>query len=624
MEVQQHPNRFILTFGNHEPISMYRRIGRVSSGGVPGSAQWLEKWHHWYDSDECAETMAGLHLNLLHCRCYKGLGWEEEKKDFPNVVSFARSCRKRGITVLAYIQHASVYPEIMRREIPELEKWCAVDQNGKLWIYQDSYWRWIPCPNRPGYLEYMDGVISRIVKSGEFDGVMFDNLFIRPCYCPDCRRLFAEHLKKQGFDFLDPRFVEMPPQKMPAEIMDPVAVEFIRFRQETMVRTAEHYRKLIKSIDPDCIISGNFKVFPSRSGLVLTSTPPARLAPLLDLPISQSGNKGRWDGKDCVISEVNALKLSRAIHTHAIPLNDQDAAGEDLAGGAYYGPMFESLFGHSIPVDRIVMKPKRGGGLSQARIAARKPVLDRLHELALRWEGLLELPDYEPLGLLYSEDSLTLSQKAADTYLRCSESLIRNHIPYRVIVSHGDYLDEAELAQCGALILPNANCLSDAVVQKIRNYKGKLYLAGTENGSNDERYREREALPFEDRTAEKLEIAPHDVSLGGGWVSEIHFVPDDWKEKLAPEIAIDLHPAAHPVIKIRSGKVAAILISAPTQIPAGKVTIPVSMLAKEYRAVTISEDGKTAIPLQGNTLEIPAFDGMLMLISTEEFPAESI
>ena len=112
MEVQQHPGRFILTFGNHEPLSMYWRIGRVSSGGVPGGALWLEKWHRWYDSDECAETMAGLHLNLLHCRCYKGLGWEAEKEDFPNVVSFARSCRKREITVLAYIQHASVYPEI--------------------------------------------------------------------------------------------------------------------------------------------------------------------------------------------------------------------------------------------------------------------------------------------------------------------------------------------------------------------------------------------------------------------------------------------------------------------------------------------------------------------------------
>ena len=623
MDVQEHPNRFILTFGNHEPLSMYRRIGRNSTGGVPGGALWLEKWHHWYDSDECAKTMADLHLNLLHCRCYKGLGWEAEKEDFPNVVSFARSCRKRGITVLAYIQHASVYPEVMRREIPDLEKWCAVDRNGKLWNYLDSYWRWIPCPNRPGYLEYMDGVISRIVKSGEFDGVMFDNLFCWPCYCPDCRRLFAEHLEKQGFDFLDPRFVEMPPEIPPKEVMDPVSVEFIRFRHETLARTVKHYRELIKSIDPDCIISANFQLSPSRNALIFSSSAPTKLAPLLDMPLSQSGNQGRWDGKDCVISEVHELKLSRALHAHALPLNDKDAGGEDLAGGAYYGPMFESLFGHNIPVDRIVMKPERGGGLCKTRIAARKPILDRIHVLTRRWEGILDLPDYEPLGLLYSEDSLTLSQKAADSYLRCSESLIRNHIPYRLIVACGDTLDEAELAKCRALILPNANCLSDSAVRKIWSYKGKLYLAGPENGSNDEKYRERESLPFQDLAAEKLEIAPHDVSKAFGWTTEIHFVPDDWQKKLAPEISFDLHPAAHPVIKVREGKVAAILISAPAQIPAGTVRIPASLRAKEYRAVTITEDGETAVPLRGDTLDIPAFEGMLMLIAAEEFPEKA-
>ena len=613
MEVQEHPNRFIWTFGNHEPLMMYRRIGRNSTGGVPGSAQWLEKWHHWYDSDECAAVMEDLHLNLLHCRCYKGMGWEAEKKDFPNVVSFARSCRKRGITVLAYIQHASVYPEIMRREIPDLENWCAVDRSGKLWTYPHSYWRWIPCPNRPGFLDYMDGVIARIVGSGEFDGVMFDNLFNWPCYCPDCRRLFAQRLEQAGFDFLDPRFVEMPPENLPDEIMDPVAVEYVRFRQETMVRTAEHYRKLIKSIDPDCIISANFCVMPSRYSLVFSAVAPARLVPAFDLPLSQSGNQPRWDGTDCVVSQQHELKLSLALHTHAVPLNDQDAGGESLAGGAYIGPLFESLFGRSIPVDRIVMKPQRGGALNAARIAARKPVLDRLHELARQWEKILELPDYEPVGLLYSEDSLTLSQKAADAYLRCSESLLRNHIPWRVIASHDDYLDETALAQCTALILPNACCLSDAVVRKIRNYRGKLYLAGDENGSNDECYRERETLPFEDLGAEKIEIAPHDVSKAFGWTLKIRFVPDDWKKTLDPEIAFELHPAAHPVIKMKDGKVAAILISAPTAVPAGRVEVPPARQNNEYQVVTLEKTVPASF--RGDTLDLPAFEGMLAVIS---------
>ncbi|MBQ9336784.1 MAG: hypothetical protein IJS14_05755 [Lentisphaeria bacterium] len=615
MEISEHPNRYIWTFGNHEPLSMYRRIGRKSTGGVPGGALWLEKWHHWYDSEECAETMASLHLNLLHCRCYKGLGWETEKKDFPNVVSFARNCRKHGIKVLAYIQHASVYPEIMRREIPNLADWCSVDRDGKLWNYLDSYWRWIPCPNRPGYLEYMDKVIARIVGSGEFDGVMFDNLINYPCYCPDCRRLFAQQLEEAGYDFLDPRFVEMPPEKMPEEIMDPVAVEYLRFRHNMIARTMKHYRDVIKAIDPDCIISGNVPVMPRRESYTFFNTPPAKIVPWLDVPLSQTGNQPGWDGKDCVISQQHEIKLSHALHSVAVPLNDSDAGGESLVGGAYIGPLFESLFGNTVPVDRIIMKPRRGGGLNEERIAARKPVLNRLYELSRQWEDLFALPDHEPVGLLYSEDSLTLSKKAADAYLRCSESLLRNHIPYRVVASCGDELDEASMAQCTSFILPNANCLSDAVVRKIRNYRGKLYLAGDENGSNDEKYRERETLPFEDLAAVKLDIPQHDVSKAN-WKLTVHFVPDDWKQIFDPEIAFELHPAAHPVIKMRDGKVAAILISAPTAVPASRVKVPPAMQEAGYQAVTL--DGTSTVSFLGDTAELPAFEGMLMVISTRE------
>ena len=40
------------TFGNHEPIAMYRRVGGRTTGGVEGSALWLEDWHRWYDAVE--------------------------------------------------------------------------------------------------------------------------------------------------------------------------------------------------------------------------------------------------------------------------------------------------------------------------------------------------------------------------------------------------------------------------------------------------------------------------------------------------------------------------------------------------------------------------------------------
>ena len=174
---------------------------------------------------------------------------------------------------------------------------------------------------------------------------------------------------------------------------------------------------------------------------------------------------------------------------------------------------------------------------------------------------------------------------------------------------------EASLAQCSSFILPNANCLSDAVVRKIRKYQGKLYLAGDENGSNDEKYRERETLPFEDLSAVKIDIPQHDVSKAE-WKLEIHFVPDNWKQIFDPEISFELHPAAQPVIKMRDGKVAAILISAPASVPASRLKAPPAMQESGYRMVTL--DGTSQTAFRGDTLELPAFEGMLMLISTRE------
>jgi hypothetical protein len=47
------------TFGNHEPISMYRRTGGFSTGGIEGGALWLRQWHQWFDSEACPQVDAG-------------------------------------------------------------------------------------------------------------------------------------------------------------------------------------------------------------------------------------------------------------------------------------------------------------------------------------------------------------------------------------------------------------------------------------------------------------------------------------------------------------------------------------------------------------------------------------
>ena len=47
------------TFGAHEPYSMYRRMGKKSTGGIEGSAKWVREWLDWWDA-KAPETVRGL------------------------------------------------------------------------------------------------------------------------------------------------------------------------------------------------------------------------------------------------------------------------------------------------------------------------------------------------------------------------------------------------------------------------------------------------------------------------------------------------------------------------------------------------------------------------------------
>lgn len=105
------------TFGAHEPITMYRRKGVKTTGGIEGSSKWTDEWLNWFDT-ESPKLMKELGLNWCHARFYKGMGWEFEKKDYPNVRRFVDAAHANGVHVLAYIQFMTLYYENMLAEDP--------------------------------------------------------------------------------------------------------------------------------------------------------------------------------------------------------------------------------------------------------------------------------------------------------------------------------------------------------------------------------------------------------------------------------------------------------------------------------------------------------------------------
>ena len=229
------------TFGAHEPITMYRRKGVRTTGGIEGGSKWVADWLNWFDT-ESPKLMKELGLNWCHCRFYKGMGWEFEKRDFPNVKRFVDAAHENGVNVLAYIQFMTLYYENMFAEIPNLDDWAARDHEGKkIYYFGGGYYRWVPCISCEEWIDYLIPIMRFAVTEGGFDGVMFDNAFTRHCHCDRCQRKFREHLAKlpdaeDRFGFSDFRFVLIPPETAldNGEIKDALVQEWIFWRHGQM------------------------------------------------------------------------------------------------------------------------------------------------------------------------------------------------------------------------------------------------------------------------------------------------------------------------------------------------------------------------------------------------------
>lgn len=595
-------------FGNHEPIDMYRRVGVTTTGGVPGNARWLKKWHNFFDSDESVALLADMGVNILHCRFYKGMGWEHEKHDFPAVRDFALRCRKRGIKVLAYVQHATLYWELMQKEIPNLRDWAIISENGKPAIYAGKeYWRWAPCPNNPEYNDYICKILQIAMDGDCFDGVMFDNVGNYPCYCPRCQQKFREYVKANyDFNFLDPDYIELPPQPpLNAEIQDPLQQASLAFRHQVVNEQYKYWRKYIKDRDPEFIVSGNFALVPMQYAVTNWGIDPLELVKSFDILVSQSSNLVKCaDG--CVITQIPELKLARAAGVCDLPLTDGCAAALDLSEEYLIARFGEALAGGGILVERSAMRPKRGGEPDMEIIAHRKSILEKFRKLHQDHRALLDMPHYEPIGVLHSKESLYKSYKSLEDYFRVQESLKRNHLPFRCVIADADGINMENLTGCTTLIVPGARLLSDRVIEQLKNFSGRLIVAGDECGDYDEFFAQRAENPFPD--TEKIPVTMHPIPLAR-YRTEVQYIPDDWK-KYFPELpAVELNTESAVDYKCSAdGQIAGVLITSPVASAGGSIELP----AGEWYAEPFGETPRPAEYKNGK-VSVPAFRGICII-----------
>ena len=508
------------TFGAHEPYTMYRRMGVRSTGGIHGNCRWLRDWFNWWDSEDCPKLMESLGLNWLLCRFYKGMGWEEEKKDFPNVMRFVENCHRHGVKALAYVQFSTLYPETMSKEIPDIENWAARDASGALYFYS-RYFRWEPCFNEPKFEEYLKKVIRIALEEGKFDGVFFDNAYVKPCYCERCRRLFHEHLQtirdpadRFGFDSLSgfdmPRYPDVRNNtgfevRLPwGEVREPLLQEFNVWRTHRMTALFRRFYEHAHSIRPDCVVAVNACPYRAPNTVGNKSVDMTEFPKCFDLVMGQVNNCPHIEG-DVIVNRVRDLKYAREFPATYFASCDGAAGDNDNEiEDTYLLPLLEDLVFGGVPADRTIMapRPERPEFVSHARLARRRPQLAAFNAFAKANRPLFAAKDWMPVRFLVSQHAMMHSQQSFESLMASEGAALRGHVPFGYSIStEADPLPHA--LDAAVIVVANQTCLSDRQVAALVAYAkggGRLVCIG-EPGRYDEWNRQRFSNPLKDAVA---------------------------------------------------------------------------------------------------------------------------
>ena len=495
------------TFGAHEPYTMYRRVGNHCTGGIDGNALWVKDWLDWFD-EHAPEKMEELGLNFLHSRFYKGMGWEREKDDFPNVKKFVRNCHAHGVKALAYVQFCTLYPELMRKEIPAIDDWASVDWQGKKNLWGGQYFRWTPCLNCREWEDYIKRMCTIALAEGGFDGIMFDNVFDYPCYCRRCEKAFRSYLAKmpeaarvRRFGFADVSSALLP--RMGRDRMhhldtkDPVFQAWALWRCETMNGVMSRFRAHIKSVKPDAIVSGNPSPYRSRARFLDLAQNMAELCKAFDFIIMQNANFPEVKGTH-IYNRVRDLKFAQDLDQRIVALCDTDSKIIPAREAKFLMPMIEDVIFGGVPTDRTVMNPSpEPGFLNKAVFERRKRHHVVFDAFTASHRAELSSPTMHPVRIFYPEREILLSEATHQGVAAAEEIFLRNHIPYGYLVAYPDE-SIAVPEETEVIVVPGLVSLSEAQMSFLVEWAkkgGKLIVTG-DSGRYDEWNAQRRENPL--------------------------------------------------------------------------------------------------------------------------------
>jgi hypothetical protein len=554
------------------------------------------------------------------------MGWEVEKKDFPNVKKFVRNCHANGVKTLAYVQFGTLYPEIMRKEIPQIDSWASYDMDGKPNLYGSQYFRWMPCLNCREWEDYIKRMCTTALTECGFDGIMLDNIFDDPCYCSRCEKEFRAYLaripdpvKRFGIEDLSGIMLPRIPVAKFAhmETKDPVVQAWALWRCDVMTGVMMRFRKHIKSVKPDAVVSGNPSPYRSRSRFIRLAQNMAELAKAFDIIIMQNDNFPEVKGGR-VYCRVRELKFAQDVGQRIVALCDNVENLYSDREAKFLMPMIEDVVFGGIPTDRTTIFPSPEEGFINMEVwNRRKPQHERFNAFAKSHREALSAPTVHSVRIFYPEREVLLSEKTHQGIVAAEEIFLRNRIPYGYLVSTPDDVmtvpDGTEV-----VVVPGLTSLTDAQISALVSYAqkgGKLVVTG-DSGRYDGWNAQRRKNPFLPQVAGLPNVAVREkadsVKAVLGWRYTVDAPADGGRALLAdlaktgwkaPVEFAGLPPHVFAEYKrLADGSLAVHLVNMMPEEPVanGKVVLPAGV-----KAVAETPFGKDA-----SGREVPA-DGLL-------------
>ncbi len=480
-------NNIFAMAGYWEPKSFQTRGGRAYKG--------LKSDDYPY-SEQMAEKLSSIGINVVVWHYYKGLGIKTEEPEMKRTASFFKHCEKYGITKGVYINSGSIFADTFIAENPDFAEMMSVDQFGMNHQYSEyyrCYYRWRPCSSNKEFGEYFGKAAVKAIDDGA-DFIQFDNSGQMPCYCPKCREGFPQYLLEKfpsepaqgkmsfkerfGHDFNGsfqlPRGTgRMPIDNMPAAY-EPGLYEWVRYRQKLYDRTLKTACDMIHDRKADAIIGGNIALdhgeFP---GLVWGLDPENSYRCRTNYFFSEDSNFAGIED-DRLITHIRTYKYGRSMNNrvlvHNLPQGSNDIKWLNYAEAAAFN---DGCLG---------------------RVAwATDPDDGRMDFLKKSLEFLRKHKDIYIGSKCISKIALYRCAESevanwADTSLSrlaVEQVLIKNSIQYDCIIN--DRFDE--LAKYDVLICANTITVSGAVVKMIAEFvKGGGKLLCTESALSMDEY----------------------------------------------------------------------------------------------------------------------------------------